>query len=130
MAWEKQLNAARRRRSPEDVLSFSQFKITVGRAAEKRLRLPEYGSLDILLDMHAKPQKMAMQLHRNGKGEFKVYKKSERALIEIGCGAVLRKLRDAGYGQGRYHYRLDQPEFLVFDLDLPTTPVGGELRNS
>ncbi|MCE5190931.1 MAG: hypothetical protein LLG08_04110 [Actinomycetia bacterium] len=121
----KQLNTAARRKSPPDVMSFSTYKITVGTAAEKKLGLGEFGSLDILLDLSGKPPKLALQLHSNGHGEFKIAKKKAHALIEIGCGGVLRRLRELGYGPGRYHYRLDQPEFLVFDLDLPATRIGG-----
>ena len=124
MAWVKQENRWARRLCPDDTMSFTVGGINIGRAAFEKTRLARFGSADVLLDLDSRPKKLAVQLHANGRGEFKISQAKRGTIANIGCGSVMTDLRKAGILPGRYHYRLDKPEFLVFDLDVATR-IGG-----
>ena len=108
MTWEKQLNVAARRTSPRDVMAFSRCKITLGKAAQAAICADKFHSVDILLDLAKRPL-LALQLHENGRGEFKISQAKRGTIANIGCGSVMTDLRKAGILPGRYHYRLDKP---------------------
>jgi hypothetical protein len=122
MTWEKQLNVAARRTSPRDVMAFSRCKITLGKAAQAAICADKFHSVDILLDLAKRPL-LALQLHENGRGEFKVHRK--KGMAEIGCFNVMGQLLKLGIGPGRYHYTKDSAGLLVFDLSLPPSKLGG-----
>jgi len=124
MAWKKQENSWKHQLCPADAMSFTQAGISIGVAARGKLCVSKYKSVDILLDTDTEPAKLGIQFHGNGAGEFVIGASGKAAFIS--CGAIMRRLREMGYARGRYHFRTDQPELVVFDLNLRT----GELRKA